>query len=166
MYGVEWWTVYMVTRRLVLSSHDDVIKWKHFTRYWTFVRGTHRLPVNSPNKGQWRRALMFSLICAWTNVSVNTRDAGDLRSHRAHFDVTVMLFFGLRRNTKMILEWEHKHFVMTGHTLSYEHKYGDDNDDPHTSIQCLTHSLCSWFLNALRDAPILTQPREMGYWTR
>ena len=44
--------------------HDDVIKWNHFSRYWPFVRGIHRSPVNSPHKGQWRRALMFSLICA------------------------------------------------------------------------------------------------------
>ena len=31
-------------------------------RYWPFVRGIHRSPVNSPHKGQWRGALMFSLI--------------------------------------------------------------------------------------------------------
>ena len=43
--------------------HDDVIKWKHFSRYWPFVRGIHRSPVNSPHKGQWNGALMFSLIC-------------------------------------------------------------------------------------------------------
>ena len=24
--------------------HDDVIKWKHFPRYWPFVRGIHRSP--------------------------------------------------------------------------------------------------------------------------
>ena len=47
-----------------LVFHDDVIKWKHFPRYWPFVRGIHRWPVNSPHKGQWRRALMFSFICA------------------------------------------------------------------------------------------------------
>ena len=45
---------------------DDVIKWKPFSQYWPFVRGIHRLPVDSPYKGQWREALMFSLICAWT----------------------------------------------------------------------------------------------------
>ena len=28
---------------------------------WFFVRGIHRSRVNSPHKGQWRRALMFSL---------------------------------------------------------------------------------------------------------
>ena len=47
--------------------HNDVIKWKHFSRYWPYVRGIHRSPVNSPHKGQWRGALMFSLICAWVN---------------------------------------------------------------------------------------------------
>ena len=72
-------------------SRDD-IKWKHFPRYWPFVRGIHRLLVNSPNKGQWRGALMFSLICAWINGWVNNREAGDLRCHRAHYDVIVMIW--------------------------------------------------------------------------
>ena len=39
---------------------------------------------------QWRGALMFSLICAWTNGWVNNQDVGDLGRHRAHYDVTVM----------------------------------------------------------------------------
>ena len=47
--------------------HDDVIRWKHFPRYRPFVRGIHRTQVNSLHKGQWRGALLFSLICAWTN---------------------------------------------------------------------------------------------------
>ena len=64
-------------------SHDDVIKWKHFPRYWPFVRGIHRSPVNSPHKGQWRGALIFSLICIWINGWVNNREAGDLRRYRA-----------------------------------------------------------------------------------
>ena len=59
--------------------HDDVIKWKHFPSYWPFV-----------HKGQWRRALMFSLICASINGWVNNRGAGDLRRHRAHYNVIVM----------------------------------------------------------------------------
>ena len=73
-----------------VNKHDDVIKWKHFPRYWPFVRGIHRSPVNSPHKGQWRGALMISLICVWTNGWVNNHEAGDLRSHRAHYDVIVM----------------------------------------------------------------------------
>ena len=73
------------------QSHDDVIKWKHFPRNWPFVRGIHRSPVNSPHKGQWRGALMFSLICVWINDWVNNREDGDLRSYRAHYDVIVMV---------------------------------------------------------------------------
>ena len=71
--------------------HDDVIKWKHFPRYWPFVRGFHRSPVNSPRKGQWHGALMFSLICARINGYVNNHKTFDLRRHRDHYDVTVML---------------------------------------------------------------------------
>ena len=81
-------------QRCVLKTtviiHDDVIKWKHFPRYWPFVRGIHRSPVNSPHNGQWRGALMFSLICAPINGWVNNGEAGDLRRHRAHCDVIVM----------------------------------------------------------------------------
>ena len=72
------------------AAHDDVIKWRHFRRYWPFVRGIHRSSVNSPYKSQRRGALMFSLIWAWINGWVNTREAGDLRRHRDHYGVTVM----------------------------------------------------------------------------
>ena len=72
----------------ITLGHDDVIKWKHFLRYWPFVRGIHQSLVNSPHKGQWGGALMFSLICAWINGWVNNRDAVDLRHHSAHYDVT------------------------------------------------------------------------------
>ena len=71
-------------------EHDDVIKWKNFPRYWPFVRGIHRSLVNSPHKGQWRGVLMFSLICARINGSVNNDEAGYLRRHRSYYDVTAM----------------------------------------------------------------------------
>ena len=73
------------------NFHDDVMKWKHFPRYWPFLRGIQRSPVNSPHKGQWRGALMFSLICVWINGWVNNREAGDLRRHHAHYDVIIMI---------------------------------------------------------------------------
>ena len=34
---------------------------------------------------------MFSLICVWINGWVNNREAGDLRPHRGHYDVNVMV---------------------------------------------------------------------------
>ena len=55
--------------------------------------GIHRSLVNSPHKSQRRRALVFSLICAWTNGWVNNRDAGYLRRHRAHYDAIVMFMY-------------------------------------------------------------------------
>ena len=69
---------------------DDIIKWKHFSHYWPFVRGIHRSMVNFPQKGQWHRAMMFSLICAWINGWVNSCEAGDVRCHHTHYDVTAM----------------------------------------------------------------------------
>ena len=84
-----WWQEW---RDLCLDiSHDDVIIRKHFPRYWPFVWGIHRSPVNAPHKGQWCEALMFSLVCARINGWVNNRKAGDLRRHCAHYDVTIML---------------------------------------------------------------------------
>ena len=77
------------------SNHDDVIKWKHFPRNWPFVREIHRSPVNFPHKGQWRGALMFSLIYAWINDWANNREAGDLRRQQGHYDVIVMFLWNL-----------------------------------------------------------------------
>ena len=53
-------------------------------------------PVTSefPTQRQWCGALIFSLICAWMNGWVNTREAGDLKRHHAHNDVTIMITFG------------------------------------------------------------------------
>ena len=56
------------------STHLIVIKWKHFPRYWLFVRGIQRSPVSSPDKGQWRGALVFYSIFVWINGSVNNRE--------------------------------------------------------------------------------------------
>ena len=75
--------------------HDDVIKWKHFPRYFPFVRGIH--------KGQWRGALMFSLICVWINGWVNNSEAGDLRRYRAHYDLTVMAWISSMITVKPLL---------------------------------------------------------------
>ena len=83
------------------------VSWRPIRAWWrhqmekisaalAFVRGihrssvNHRSPVNFPHKGQWRGALMFSLICVWTNSWANNGDAGDLRRHCARYDVIVI----------------------------------------------------------------------------
>ena len=80
-----------------LSFHNDVIQWKHFLCYWPSVQGIQRSLVNSLHKGQWHWALMFSLICAWINGWENNHEAGDLKRHRAHYNVTLMFEY-LRGN--------------------------------------------------------------------
>ena len=68
--------------------------WRHqmetFSALLALCAGNSPVPVNSLHKGQWRGALMFSLICAWMNDWVNSRDAGDFRRHCGHYDVNVM----------------------------------------------------------------------------
>ena len=90
-----------------LFQHDDVIKWKHHPRNWPFVRGIHRSPVNSPHKGQWREALMFSLICVWISGWVNNREAGDLRRYGADYDTTVINLDELQHgNPQNVIPWD------------------------------------------------------------
>ena len=100
-----------------------------FSALLAFLRGIHRPPVSSPHKGQWRRALLFSIICAWRNGWVNNRDAGDLRGHRAHYEVTVMIhtrnyltipcekfrIFCSGFNSNQFKDWGKNYFLMTVH---------------------------------------------------
>ena len=85
----------LLISRIGAGYHNGVIKGKHFPRYRPFVREIRLSPVNSPHKGQWRGTLMFSLICAWINGRLNKREAGDLRRHRARYDITVMTNTGV-----------------------------------------------------------------------
>ena len=59
-------------------------------------------PVNSPHKGQWRGALIFTLICARINGRLNNREAGDLRRHRAHYDEIVMKWLQIGSNDNLV----------------------------------------------------------------
>ena len=61
-----------------------------FPCHWPFVRGIHQPTMDSPHKSQWCGALMFSLICAWTNGWANNQDSGDSRWRNAHYGITVM----------------------------------------------------------------------------
>ena len=45
---------------------------------------------NPRTKASEAELWFFSLICVWINGWVNNRKAGDLRRHRAHYDVSVM----------------------------------------------------------------------------
>ena len=68
--------------------------WRHqmetFSALLAICAGNSPVPGEFPAQWPVTRALMFSLICAWINGWVNNREAGDLRRHRAHYDVIVM----------------------------------------------------------------------------
>ena len=64
--AIHWYHQYCQFSILRQCKHN-AWKWKPFARYWPFVREIRRSPVNSPHKGQRRKALIFSLVCAWTN---------------------------------------------------------------------------------------------------
>ena len=97
----ELWDCFGGTREKI----DSVITASHYIsaltgKRWAWLLWAFwwkcRSSANSPHKGQWRGALMFSLICVWIDVWVNNGKAGDLRRHRAHCDVIVMsLRYGL-----------------------------------------------------------------------
>ena len=74
--------------------------WKICKAWWhhqmeTFSALLALCAGNSPVTGEFLSAasdagLWCSLICGWINGWVNNRNAGDLRRHHAHYDVTVM----------------------------------------------------------------------------
>ena len=82
------------------TSETVVIQWwrhqmEKFPRCWPYVRGIHRSPVNSPHKGQWRRALMFSLICLDKRLSKQSRRRWfetPSRSLWRHSDVLILCY--------------------------------------------------------------------------
>ena len=82
MLGLTWWCHQMET----------------FSALLAICAGSPRSPVNSPHKGQWRGALMFSLICVWINSWVNNREVGDLRCYRAQYDVILLSWSTLHKS--------------------------------------------------------------------
>ena len=99
---LEHWKVFTVqeicTCFTFQTKTTKVINWKHFTRYWAFVRGIHRLPVTrsfdvfcdqhlnkrsgiqswdwkfeTPSRSLWRHSndtTTLSLNCYWYNCCV------------------------------------------------------------------------------------------------
>ena len=103
-------------------NHDGVIKWNNFRATGALCAGM----ANSPHKGQWRGALMFFVICTWTNENnrVNNRDAGDLRRHGTHYDVLVMVLQHMTYLLFNVSAWAHQ----IGITLYWVDAYDPEGD--------------------------------------
>ena len=73
---------------LVLTQHDDVIKWNHFSRYWPFVREIHRsrwVPRTKASDAElwcrnnwqkWRDTTSASRLCDVTGQAWRRHDGG------------------------------------------------------------------------------------------
>ena len=80
--------------------------------------------MSSPRKGQWRGALIFSLICVWINGWVNNREAGDLRRRRIHYDVILII----NQPPRLIVVYKTTPvcdiiLFMEGHVMDYMRKW-------------------------------------------
>ena len=93
---LRWWFDLDQKTVMMNNIHVDISWWRHqmeiFSALLAICAGIHWSLVNFPHQGQWRGALMFSLIYVWIYSWVNNREAGDLRRYRAHYDVTVMIW--------------------------------------------------------------------------
>ena len=94
-------TTYLATVPSTKNGYNDNRQgktwWRHkmetFSALLALCARNSPGPVNYSHNGQWRGPLMFSLICVWINDWVNNREAGDLKHHRGHYDVSVMTYW-------------------------------------------------------------------------
>ena len=100
-YSAFWW----VSLYNACKGRDDVIKWKHFPRYRPFMSGIRR--SYSLHKASDAEVWCF-LWSAPEKKKRLSRDAGDLRRYRSHYDVTTMAslyFFMQLQSTSPQVTW-------------------------------------------------------------
>ena len=72
----------------IMTSSNGNIFFRVTGPLWGEFTGPQWIPLTKASDAElW---CMFSLMCAGTNGWVNSREAGDLRRRRTHYDVTVM----------------------------------------------------------------------------
>ena len=74
----------------------DLLTWRHnqmetFSVLLSLCEGNPPVSGGFPSQRPAMQSIDVSLICAWTNDWANNWDAGDLRHHLAHYDVTAMI---------------------------------------------------------------------------
>ena len=84
------WTIHVTKAK----PYAYITWWRHqmetFSSLLAFWAGNSPVTGAFPAQRPVTRSLIFSLIWAWINDWVNNREAGDLRRHRGHYDVTIM----------------------------------------------------------------------------
>ena len=89
-----WWPLNDHCSVHLISPHLPGFMWHGGLKaHWSYLR-----------YDEWRVALMFSLICAWTNGCANTRDDVDLGRHRSHYNVTVTIQYSTNPKQPILLK--------------------------------------------------------------
>ena len=114
---------------------SDVIRRHRLFRSWwrlhmeTFSALLAICARNSPVTGEFpsQRPVIQSFdvffdFCAWMNGWVNNREASDLRRHRTHYDVTVIVMLCCLRLITKVVSGIHLTFINIGRYHRYGHK--------------------------------------------
>ena len=106
----------------------------------------HRSPVNPRTKAI--DAELWFLICAWINLWVNNREAGDLRRHHAHYDVIVMCYTNCERHEATSF-WIFININLPCCNKNTSRTYLNYNTEPHIKIRwayvlCVYVCVCVW----------------------
>ena len=65
-------------------SHDGALKWKHFPRYWPFVRGIHQWPLDSLHNGSMIRGFDVSFDVSLRKLLNKQLKTGEIRCLGGH----------------------------------------------------------------------------------
>ena len=124
------WSVFIQLILLILFDMMTSSNGNIFRITGHLCRGIHRSPVNSPHKGQWRGALMFSLICTWINGWINNREVGNLRCYCAHdiivtwsYCTDVMISLSLCDIYRLCAWSNHEEKLLSASLILYDRKY-------------------------------------------
>ena len=101
------YTLSLINTDMFLMALLSILIWrchqmKTFSALRALCAGNSPLTGEFPSQRPVTRSFDVSLICAWINGWVNNREAGDLRRHRAHCDVTVMIRVSQVRSSDLV----------------------------------------------------------------
>ena len=133
----KWWFPFPTTI-LFKAGHDDVIKWKHFPRYWPFVRGIHRSPVtrsfdvffdlrlhkrlSKQSRDWWFETLSRPL---WRHRNVCTHPSDDPTIHVIscclYTNTTIVCANAIQENNINYKNWSRSKFLK--HTSRWDHTH-------------------------------------------
>ena len=135
------------------SVLDPLLSYLPLTSFYTAALWRHQMETfsalldicagwDSAHKDQWRGALMFSVICAWRNGWVYNGETGDLRPHRAHYDVIVMLWYTVRTSFVRDKDLPYRKYLSHHTSRHYITHYGHGSRETmlgasHRSCICL-----------------------------